>query len=388
MNNLLVILKKELTDIFRDRKTILFTILLPILLYPAMFALMNFAITEMQSDVEKQIQIGIKANDNSVIEQILSSEKNIKLVTEGDLNEKLQKGDIQAIIEVPENFDKDIKSEKSTDIKLYSDGSSNKSQLASSTIKTLLEKYEKSLIDIRLESKGINKEILKPFTIKDTDISNDSHGFATIIVNLLPFFIIIFLVSPTISIAADLGAGEKERGTFEPLLSTSVNRMSILWGKLLSMCIVAIITLLTSIIAMLLSLKLLFKASTEFNISSGGLLLCGFFCLLFLISICAINLAISIYARSMKEANSYLGGVIMAVMLLSYLPLMMDAKSIKFLYFNIPVVNNMSIMKEGLAGIYNMEHIVIVFGWNIIYIAASILFARHMFSKEKVVFRS
>lgn len=388
MNNLLVILKKELTDIFRDRKTILFTILLPILLYPAMFALMNFAITEMQSDVEKQIQIGIKANNNPVIEQILSSEKNIKLVTGGDLNEKLQKGDIQAIIEVPENFDKDIKSEKSTDIKVYSDGASNKSQLASSTIKTLLEKYEKSLIDTRLESKGINKEIIKPFTIKDTDISNDSHGFATIIVNLLPFFIIIFLVSPTISIAADLGAGEKERGTFEPLLSTSVNRMSILWGKLLSMCIVAIITLITSIIAMLLSLKLLFKASTEFNISSGGLLLCGFFCLLFLISICAINLAISIYARSMKEANSYLGGVIMAVMLLSYLPLMMDAKSIKFLYFNIPVVNNMSIMKEGLAGIYNMEHIVIVFGWNIIYIAASILFARHMFSKENVVFRS
>lgn len=388
MNNLLVILKKEVSDIFRDRKTILFTILLPILLYPAMFALMNFAITEMQNDVEKQIQIGIKDNNNLVIEQILANEKNIKLVTGEDLNEKLKKGNIQAIIEVPEYFDKDIKNEISTNIKIYSDVSSSKSQIATSTIKGLLEKYEELIIDTRLESKGLNQEILKPFTIENTDIGSDSQGFATIIVNLLPFFIIIFLLSPTISIAADLGAGEKERGTFEPLLSTSVNRMSILWGKLLSMCVVAIITLITSVVAMLLSLRFVFKASTEFNISSGGLLLCGFFCLLFLISICAINLSISIYARSMKEANSYLGGVIMAVMLLSYLPLMMDAKSIKFLYFNIPVVNTMSIMKEGLAGIYNIEHIAIVFVWNILYIAASIMFAKHMFSKEEVVFRS
>lgn len=110
--------------------------------------------------------------------------------------------------------------------------------------------------------------------------------------------------------------------------------------------------------------------------------------ILYTITLAALQMAVSLYARSSKEAGTYLSGVMTPTMLLSYLPMMMDSKSIKFVFFNIPITNAACLMKKFMVGIFNIQHIGIVLGWYTLYVFATILFAKYMFSKEEVIFRN
>lgn len=389
MSNFWVILKKELIDIFRDKKTILFTILLPIIMYPAMFKIIDYTMKDATSSVEKNVDIAYKGDTNSSVYKVLKSMKNITIDNSGNENEKLNKGKISLIIEVPKDFDSKISKESETDIKIIYDEDSNKSTMASSMIKEIFNKYSKSVVDKRLQAKGIKTELLIPFEIKEqTSDKQTKDSMAQGILNILPTILIIFMISPTVGIAADLIAGEKERGTFEPLLSTSTSRMSIFWGKLIAISTIAIITLIVTLASMIGSMLYTFSSGGNFTIPIGAFAIIGIVSIFVLIALSSVEISISIFARSMKEANTYLGGFIVPVMILTYVPFMMDAKSIGFVFFNIPVVNAVVVMKEAIAGIFNPAHIVVVLGWHVIYVIATVFLAKVMFSKEEVVFRS
>ena len=108
MNNFITILKKELLDIFRDRKTLIVTLFLPILIYPAMFSFMSSSVADLQKEAQEEINIYMEGNtDSSVAEAILSlpSANLVETETPKDL---LKSGDIQLIIQIPEKFDENI----------------------------------------------------------------------------------------------------------------------------------------------------------------------------------------------------------------------------------------------------------------------------------------
>ncbi|MPN59278.1 hypothetical protein SDC9_206999 [bioreactor metagenome] len=102
----------------------------------------------------------------------------------------------------------------------------------------------------------------------------------------------------------------------------------------------------------------------------------------------ALELSISIYARSFKEAQTYLAPLNIIALVPVYTTYMLDARNIDTFYFHIPVANTVCLMKEFLAGVFNTSHILITFGWVLVYIMAAIFFARYMFSKEEVIFRT
>ncbi|AND84485.1 ABC transporter permease subunit [Clostridium tyrobutyricum] len=389
MNNFWVILKKELTDIFRDKKTLIFTILLPIIMYPAMFKIIDSTIEHTTNSVKKNVVIAYRGDENSSIYKILKSMNNITIDKSGNEDEKLKKGKISIIVDVPKDFDSKISSENKTNINIIYDEDSNKSNMAYSMLKETFDKYSNNIVNNRLKSKGISESVLTPFDIKQSTLSKQSgDSMAQGILNVLPTIIIIFMISPTIGIAADLIAGEKERGTFEPLLSTSAGRMSIFFGKLAAISSVALITLIVTLGSMLGSMIYIFSSGGQFTIPLRAFAVIGIVSIFVLVALSSIEISISIFARSMKEANTYLGGFIVPVMILTYIPFMMDAKNISFAFFNIPVVNAVVVMKEAIVGIFNPTHILVVILWHIVYVIAAVLLARFMFSKEEVVFRS
>ena len=389
MNNFWIILKKELVDIFRDKKTIVFTILLPIIMYPAMFKIMDLTLKNTTESVQKNITVAYRGEKNSSVYKMLKSVKNITIDNSGNAQEKLKKGDISLIIDVPGNFDSKVTAESKTNVRVIYDQDSNKSSMASSTMKDIFDKYSKSIVNGRLQAKGIDSQVLTPFDIKEEALSKDnSSPIAFGILSVLPTLFIIVMISPTIGIAADLVAGEKERGTFEPLLSTAVGRMSIFWGKLTAISSVALITLIVTLISMVGSMLYIFSGGGGIDISIGAFVVIGVVSVFVLVALSSIEISISIFARSMKEANTYLGGFIVPVMILTYVPFMMDSKNIGILFFNIPVVNAVAVMKEALAGVFDPMHISIVLVWHVVYVVATVLLAKIMFSKEEVVFRS
>jgi sodium transport system permease protein len=102
----------------------------------------------------------------------------------------------------------------------------------------------------------------------------------------------------------------------------------------------------------------------------------------------AIELSISIYARSFKEAQTYLSPLTIVGMVAAFGTYMMDVKNASIFYFNIPIANMSLIMKEFILGIFNPLHIGVTFGWMLVYLVIVMLFARYMFTREDVIFRT
>ena len=394
MNNFLTVLKKELLDIVRDKKTLVFTLISPILIYPIMFKFMSSAMEKTQSDVQKEINIYIDGDKNSSMAKAITSLDNIKLPEIESPTESLKNGDIQLIVKIPENFDENISQGKNDTIELLIDEESNKSMIASSMVNEIYESYKKSIVEQRLADKGIDSSILTPFEVSVKSGINadneDINGGAAMLLTMIPTLIVILMVSSTVGMAADLGAGEKERFTFEPLLSTSAKRASLLWGKIGALCTVSFIALMANLTAMVISMQKFMIVGEEVNFKLTPATILGMLIIgaLVLITLSALQISVSIYARSTKEANSYLAAITMPTMILAFLPYMMDAKGINPAFFNIPITNAICLMKEFTVGIFDIKHIAIVVGWHIVYIIASIIFAKFMFSKEEVIFRN
>ena len=395
MSNFITILKKELLDIVRDRKTLVFTLILPILIYPLMFKFMSSSMEQAQTDVQKEINIYIEGDTESLMAKTITALDNIKTPDVESATEALKNGDIQLIINIPENFDENIAAGKNDTIDLLIDEESNKSMLASSLVSDIYDNYKNTIIEERLTANGVDPSILKPFDVNvksGINTDNDNiNGVATMLLTMIPTLIVILMVSSTVGMAADLGAGEKERFTFEPLLSTSAKRSSLLWGKITALCTVSFLALIANLAAMVFSMQKFMsfgEESINFNLEPAtilGMLVVG--CLV-LVTLSALQISVSIYARSTKEANSYLAAITMPTMILSFLPYMMDAKGINPAFFNIPITNAICLMKEFTVGIFDVKHIALVIGWHLVYIVASIMFAKFMFSKEEVIFRN
>ncbi|MGM9977300.1 MAG: ABC transporter permease [Clostridium sp.] len=398
MSNFFTILKKELIDIIRDRKTIAFTILLPILIYPVLFQVMSITMKSSQEDAKKEINIVINGDKDSNLSKLLTSQENIKEKNYDNPKKALKDGDLQLIINIPSNVDEEIASGNSVDLEILIDDQSEKSTIAGSMVESLINDYSKSIVESRLSELNVDSKILSPINIEtksgiNEDGTNNSN--ANTILGMIPALIVIMLLSPTMGLAADLGAGEKERGTFEPLLSTSVNRNSILWGKITTISIVSVLTLLLSMVSLLVSFKGFVNSVTEgmgeginLNINIITILFIILFCIFIIIFMSTLQVVISISARSTKEANTYLSGLIIPIMILAFIPIYMDVKNIGIIFFNIPIINSICVMKEIMIGIYNTTHILIVLAWHIFYVALALIVAKILFSREELIFRS
>ena len=304
MSNFLTVLKKELLDIVRDKKTLVFTLILPILIYPLMFKFMSSSMEKAQTDVEKEINIYIDGDTDSNMAKVITSLENVKIPEVDSPTEALKNGDIQLIINIPENFDENIAAGKNDTIDLLIDEESNKSMIASSMVSEIYENYKNTIVEQRLTESGIDPSILKPFEVNiksgiNAD-SEDINAVASMLLTMIPTLIVILMVSSTVGMAADLGAGEKERFTFEPLLSTSAKRASLLWGKITALCTISFIALIANLAAMVFSMQKFMnfgEGEVQFNLSPAtilGMLVIG--CLV-LVTLSALQISLIIYAR-------------------------------------------------------------------------------------------
>lgn len=394
MNNFLTVYKKEILDMWRDKKTILFTIFLPVLLYPLMFTLMSKATQSMIDTAESGINISISGDTNSKLATMIKNQPNIKMPEITDTKSALKNGTISLIINIPNNFDEDVLAGKQPVVEMLIDESSNNSQIASNMVQMLYEQYKNNLIENKLIAAGLDSNILEPFKIESkSGISDDGSVDMSLsmVSGYIPMMLILLMLVSATGIASDLGAGEKEKLTLEPLLSTSCSRNSLLWGKITALCTISIIGLIANLGALVFALnsfKVDGQAAMSVSLSPTTIVGIFFISLILQITISSLQIAVSIYARSSKEANTYLGGLMMPGMLACMIPLMMDVKNISVMMFNIPITNVVCLMKEFIAGIVNPGHIAITCIWLVIYVIVSVLFAKFMFSREEVVFRS
>jgi sodium transport system permease protein len=206
---------------------------------------------------------------------------------------------------------------------------------------------------------------------------------------LLPFLLMLYPAVGGMPAAIDLGAGEKERMSLEPLLSTGAGRMSILLGKYFTILIASIIGVITSLSGLLLASRFnTVLLPAEISISPASMLILIGISLMMALMLSGIMLSISIFAKSSKEAGTYLSPITLLLMIPTYLTMFMDIRTIPNALFFVPLLNTVLLMKEVLVDIINPTHIAITFTFSFLLVILSLMLARFMFNRESAIFRS
>jgi sodium transport system permease protein len=358
-----------------------------------MFGFMGKGMEKSTKQVTENLKIALTDNGNSSLGTFLKNQKSFNIIKSENMKKDVQDGKIYVGLAIPDDFENRINEEKTSEINIMYDDTNQTSEMAKNIVASLInEVYSKEVVKSRLNSRGIDVSILNPFSIEEETVAKEKGGMGKLILGMiLPMMLVLYAMTGPMAAATDLGAGEKERGTLEPLLTTQTNRMNLLFGKLLAITVMGVIGCVASLIGVFLGFKSgggMFGGDIALVIPINTLIMIGICTILLTMVFGALELSISIYARSFKEAQTYLSPLTIIGIIAGYGTYMMDVKNISIAVLNIPLVNIVIVIKELISGIYNPLHIGITFGWAVIYIAASVLFARYMFSREEVIFRT
>lgn len=394
---ILIIFLKELKDTLRDRRTLFMMVVLPLILMPGLLTV----ITKVQMNQRKKAEarhlkvrfVGREYAPDLYI-KFESMEKVIMLdqIPEDSIKSYIHRELLDVALYVEADY-KDLLGENiPAKVRILHKGTKTLGVMKE-RVKLVLENAEQIIIQERLASLNLSNDIVKAYDVEFVNLASKQEIFGKAAGGFLPYIFIIFGFMGAMYPGLDLGAGEKERGTLETILSSPASRVDIVLGKFFVVLLAAVMTAFIATGGLYLALQripdipseLLQLISEIFNFKTMvmimGLVLpvCAFFS--------AIILGLSIYARSFKEAQSMvapLNIVIIFPAIIGTLP-GIELDSITAL---IPVLNVSLASKDILAGTIDPFLMFEVYSSLILLAGLSIWGCVKWFGREETIFRS
>ncbi len=382
---LLKIYLKEMKDSFRDRRTLLLTVLLPIIMMTGLVLFYE----NMVSDGEGETYLLAVDNSFSTAEEsIFASYENITFVKSDNPEGVLQEGEAQAALLMDDNFLNSVEQGVTTSVTVVGDSFSQNSSNLMNLVTSALAVYKNSVIAERLEAQGTAQELVQPFTLDQKELSEENPTI-NLIAMLIPLILALAIGIGAGPAASDLFAGEKEKKTMEALLMTPVNRMSLLMAKWLTIVSIGSLTGIITLLVVALEINFLTEnLKSAVSLKENVFLVIGFAILVSVIYsmfVATILMITSIVAKTVKESQSYSSPIMLAAMFPLLIITGIGINELEFHHFAIPIMNIFTILKELSFGIINYQHLAIMIGSNLLFIIVAFIIARIMFLKDKWV---
>jgi sodium transport system permease protein len=393
LRNIKLVYMKELKDIIRDRRTIISMIIIPILIFPIITVGFSALVANLMMKTRSELQKVAIVNEQAAPGLATAIVESGKLqIAESELIEDaILKGEIDAAVIVPGDFQGRMKMLDTATIEVLLDETENKSEIAAQKLKNILAEYRREIVESRLQDRGLDLSLAEPFDVKTRNIASKEKMGSFILSLLLPYVILILSLTGAMYTAMDLTAGEKERGTLETILASPIPRWQLATGKFLTI-------LTTSIVATILAIVSL-TATMAYSVSKGGAMSENFalqvtpsaviVIVLMMIPTAsmfsAVLMALSLAAKTYKEAQSYTSPFMMVVILPAMVSFIPGIELTPILAL-IPFVNVSLCIKEALMGNINPIIIMIIFASTAIYAAIAIFIAHRLFERETVLF--
>ena len=390
------VLKKEIIDILRDKKTLFMTVMLPIVLYPIMFLLMGVILGSTAKSMEEKtlnIAFGTQPSEAIIKEIEAYGEENGKLnvVATDDYKKDINEGKIDAYIESKMEGD-------TTHYTIYINSSRSDGSEASNRFEEVIEACKHDEMVNRINDNGLEEQyILEPITYSVEDIAENDEVMGSILGNVLPVVLIMGILLGAIYPSIDSMAGEKERGTLETLFTLPISNLELVMGKYLAVSLCALVSALLNILSVIFSIGLMIMSMGEMAVfdniqfDMGKLilpLLISMICMgLFALVISALSMCVCSLTKSFKEAQNAVTPLMLVAMLLSYSCMIPNLK-LTMLTASIPVVNVALLIKSVLTFNYNMGLITIVLASNIAFVIIAIWLLAKLFNSEEILFGS
>lgn len=389
--------KKEILDVIRDKKTVLMMLVMPVILYPLIFLVVMqvvMLINQTQQEQTYYIAYDNVSDEHRIVlnDWITGDEDELDYMlkeVESDEPEKDLK---------EENIDVYITT-KVTDsqvvYELHYLSAISDSNMASDLLKEEIDAYAKHESENNVKAAGLDVEhMLYPVKSEFVDTSSSESSIGNILGSIIPFLLIVSIMTGAMYAAVDATAGEKERGTLETLLTMPVVNSELIMSKFLSVATIAVVSVLMNVISiggiavyLYTTMSALSDAMGEFSVASFIPAICiTIVCVIaFALFISAVAMCVCAFAKSVKEANNYISPLSLVVMFTSYVGFIptIDLNTKTAL---IPVANICLLIKNLLIFKYDFTLIAIVLLSNVLYSFVAVMLLSKIYNSEAVLF--
>lgn len=399
VRNVGVVYRKELRDLLRDRRTIISMIVVPVFVIPVLmlfFGGISARMIKKAAEEVAPIMILGETNAPEIAAQLRALPK-IKVVpAAADYTNQISDRVIRAAVEIPPGFMAALTSNVPATIRIYDYQGEIKSQFGADAVRDFFRDLQETTVSNRLTALHVPVRILKPFEIQKSNVAPAKKVGGNLIGGIIPYVIILMSLTGAMYSAIDITAGEKERGTIETLLCSPVDRTDIVLGKFCMVLTAAMVTTALSLSSMGGS----FFAATKFIgtmagegaklplvVDVPGLLLVLVMMIPVEVMFAALLIALALFARSSKEAQSYISPL-MIVVIVPAVSAMLPGVELDGWLALVPVLNVSLVSKEILSGTFDWGHMFLILLSSSVYASIALLFAVKQFQRESVLFRS
>jgi sodium transport system permease protein len=412
LSNILTVFRKELRDLLRDRRTIMSMIVVPLLLMPGLMlttlSVANKVINRARSTPPTVVIVG--GQDSPKTRAALAANRRIRVVDASpDWKQRITDKKIRAAVEIPANFDAALETGEPVQVTIYNYEGEMRSSFAVGELRRFFTDYREQLVSSRLAARGLPASLVRPFDISTRNVAPPEKVGGNAFGGMVPYFFLLLSFTGAMYPAMDLTAGEKERGTMETILCSPVPRIDLVLGKFLMVLTASLATVACSLTSGLLTLTLAGAAlgGAAPAVAAGalppgappmggapipsidpiGLVASVAMVIPMAVLFAAVQFTISLFAKSFKEAQSYVSPLVVVIILPAVIGMLPGVELNPRLAL-VPILNVSLVSKELVSGIWHWDLIALIFGSTCVYAAAALALAVRMFNREDVIFRT
>ena len=401
LRNVGIVYRKELTDSLRDRRTVISMVVVPLLLMPMLTIGMGVLSVALVGQAMKEIPgvMILGGEDSPRVMAELRHLKDVRIVpAKPDYAEEISDKEIRAAVEIPEGFDAKLAAGETATVKIYKYEGELKSGFGADRLQRFFREMRDRTIREHLQARQLPETLAHPFDIVEKNVAAPEKVGGALLGGIVPYFVILLCLTGAMYPAMDLTAGEKERGTIETILCSPVSRTHLVLGKFLMVLTASIATAVLSIASMAVSFgagkKMLLAltygatdAALQITITGKAIVSIFFVVLPLAVFFSAALLALSLFAKSFKEAQSYISPL-MIVAVLPAVAALLPGVDLSPALALVPVLNTSLVSKEIIAGTYHWNLIALIFLSSSVYAGVALAIAVKLFQREDVLFRT
>ncbi len=397
MNKIVTLIRKEVLDILRDKKTLIMMLVVPVLLYPAMIigmALIMGTVASMQQETIHTAAYCAEYEEQVAVLKELYKENeddfNLKLefLSLSESEKEAKKDSYDAWLSFEEN-------ENGINIIVEYTSTNQDSGYTEGLLEDLAQIYKEELLAEKLADYNLTEEFLNPVTYEAKDSVSESESLGMTLGGSLGMMLVVTIMLGAFYPAIDATTGEKERGTLETLLTLPVTNFQMIMSKYIAValfaCVTAVLSLLSLGASVLFLLNSVITADSEVFAGIDFSMIVSWMPVLLLVMIVtalfitAFSMCFCIFAKSFKEANNYITPVMLIVMFASMVS-MLPTAVLDYKTALIPIVNVSLLIKQVMAQQMNLTLAGITIGINFCYSVLIVWILAKMYDSENILF--
>ena len=318
MITIIIVFLKEVLDNIRDRRTLSSALIMGPIFGPVLFSVViNLSIERSLDDAEKTLELPVIGAEHApnLVDYLVS--RNIDAVdgptTLEAAMEDVKIGASDVVLVIPERFGEQLEDMTPAMVQIVSDQANRDAERDARRVRSAVREYAQLLAGLRIVARGVNPQSLQAITIDEVDVSTPS-GRSAMLLGMMSYFFIFAGLMGGMYLAIDTTAGERERGSLEPLLSLPVTRSQLIYGKIAATCLFMTLSMLLSLLAFYVVLDYMpleqLGMTPNFNLDVVFSALLLF--LPFILVGGALMTLVASFTKSYREAQTWLSVVLIA----------------------------------------------------------------------------